>query len=220
MKYLVPAFVCICSLFISGCNGMSMFDGSVRGSGVEKTEERKTGDFTAIDISGAYELNVACGKTTSVVISGDDNIVPMIKTEVKSGTLYVSHEGSINQSKKIIVTVTMPDLRSVSSSGASDIMVENISNDAFAVDVSGAGSVEARGSTGLLTIDLSGATDVITKELQAKKVKIDVSGASNAEVFASDEISADVSGVGNITYHGNPSVVNQSVSGVGSISKK
>ncbi len=220
MRSLIPGAVFLCAFFISGCNMTAMFDNSVRGSGVEKKEERSVGTFTAIDVSGAYDVYVTCGKTAGIVVSGDDNIVPMIKTEVKDGTLYIYNEGSINHSKQLSVTITTQDLRSISSSGASDLVITDISNDAFAVEVSGAGSVEARGRTGALTIDLSGATDVVTRELQAKKVEIEVSGASNSEVFASEELSADVSGVGNITYHGNPLVINQNVSGVGSISKK
>lgn len=220
MRSFIPVAVFICAFFISGCNMTAMFDNSVRGSGVEKKEERTVGAFTAIDVSGAYEVHVTCGKTPGVVVSGDDNIVPMVKTEVKNGTLHIYHDGSINQSKQLSVTVTTQDLRSISSSGASNLVVSDINNEAFAVEVSGAGSVEARGKTGALSIDLSGAADVVTRELQARKVEIEVSGASNAEVFASEELSADVSGVGNITYHGNPGVVNQNVSGVGSISKK
>ena len=220
MRYLVPVFTFFCAFFISGCNIVTMCDSSTRGSGVSTTEERTVGGFTAIDVSGACDVNVSCGKSTALVITGDDNIVPLIKTEVKNGTLYIMHEGSISPKTKLVITVATPDLRSVSSSGACDVVVDNISNESFAVDVSGAGSVEAKGNTGTLTIDVSGATDVITKDLQAKKVEIDVSGASNAEVFASDELRADVSGVGNITYHGNPSVINQNVSGVGSIKKK
>ena len=220
MRYFAPVFVFVLSFFISGCNLVTMCESSVRGSGVEKAEQRTVGNFKGIEVSGACDVQVTCGKTTSVEISGDDNIVPLIKTEVKNGVLNIWHEGSINPKTKLTVTVTTPDLQSVSSSGACDIVVNNLSNEAFTVDVSGAGSVEARGTTGKLTINISGATDVITKDLKAKKVEIDVSGASNAEVFASEELRADVSGVGNITYHGNPSVVDQNVSGVGSISKK
>lgn len=220
MRYFAPIIAVLCVFFISGCNIVTMCDSSTRGSGVEKTEQRTVGNFTSIDVSGACDVQVTCGGSTSVQVSGDDNIVPLITTKVEGGTLYISHEGSINPKTKLVITIATPNLDAVTSSGASDIKVEKINNSAFAVDVSGAGSVEAVGNTGTLSIDISGATDVITKELHAKKVKIGVSGASNAEVFATEELSADVSGVGNITYYGNPSVINQNVSGVGSITKK
>ena len=50
--------------------------------------------------------------------------------------------------------------------------------------------------------------------------KVTVTGAGSVNVYATQELNATVSGVGQITYAGDPPVVNKSVSGVGSINKK
>lgn len=219
----IPAtiLVSLAAFFISGCNLVTMCDPTgVEGSGTSKTQHRETGDFTSVDISGAYDVEITCGQKTDIQIIGDDNIVPLVTTTVKGTTLYISNDGSIHPKTKLRVVITVGDLNQVSSSGASEIAVRGLHNAEFDIDVSGAGSVYAAGETGKLSVDLSGAADVDTKDLHAKSVTIDVSGASDAEVFASEELSADVSGVGNITYYGNPQTVTQEVSGVGSIRKK
>lgn len=221
MKPIVSLCLSVLAFFLSGCNLITKCDpATVKGSGVEKTEQRDVGTFTAVDVSGACKVNITCGKTQSVEVSGDDNIVPLIKTEVRGGVLHVWNDEGYSPETDLVITIAAADVRAVNSSGASDVTIRDISNSEFSIDLSGAGSVQALGETGTLTIDLSGAADVDTQELRAKKVLIDVSGASNAEVFASEELSAEVSGVGNITYHGNPQIVKHEVSGVGNISKK
>lgn len=221
MNVTATVLVSLAVFFISGCNLVTMCDPmGVEGSGTSQTQHRETANFTSVDVSGAYDVEITCGQKNDIQIIGDDNIVPLISTTVKENTLYISHDGSIHPKTKLRVVITVGDINQVSSSGASNIAVRGIHNEEFDIDVSGAGSFYASGETGKLSVDLSGATDVDTKDLRAKAVTIDVSGASDAEVFASEELSAEVSGVGNITYYGNPQTVNQEVSGVGSIRKK
>src|SRR5260221_13662487 len=61
----------------------------VRGSGVRKTEQRDLPAFNAIDTSGAFEVEVVCQKPASFEIEADDNIVPLVQTEVRGGVLHV-----------------------------------------------------------------------------------------------------------------------------------
>ena len=64
--------------------------GGVRGSGVRKTEKRDLPSFTAIETIGAFEVQVNCQKPASFEIEADDNILPLIQTEVRNGVLRVS----------------------------------------------------------------------------------------------------------------------------------
>jgi len=49
---------------------------------------------------------------------------------------------------------------------------------------------------------------------------IRVTGAGSVDVYATQQLDAIVSGVGQITYAGDPPVVNKNVSGIGTINKK
>src|SRR5437899_11659560 len=83
---VVSVFAGTLALILSGCH----FAGSgVRGSGVLKTEKRDFAPFKSIESDGAYEIEVNCQKPFSVEIEGDDNVLPLIKTEVRDGVLYI-----------------------------------------------------------------------------------------------------------------------------------
>lgn len=221
MKTSLPFLLCsIAVLFcscttVTSCNTMG-----IKGSGTEKKVVREVGAFTAVDVSGTCDVEITCQQTLRVEVQGDDNIVPLIKTEVRDGILYISHDKSISPKTALRVLVSVPNVEAFSLSGAGEARVLNVQNEKLSLEVSGAGSVYAAGTTKELHIDVSGATDVEMKELHAQSVHINVSGAADAEIFASETLHAEVSGVGNITYYGNPATVQQEVSGVGSISKK
>src|SRR5690242_3992270 len=85
----------VVAVAFSGCK----FGRGIAGSGNRKSEKRDVKSFNAIDTSGAYEVNVTCQKPASVEIEADDNILPLIKTEVRDGTLFVSSEQEFHSSK-------------------------------------------------------------------------------------------------------------------------
>ena len=85
-------------------------------------------------------------------------------------------------------------------------------------DLSGACSVQLKGSTKNLRMEGSGSSDFKCMELLAENVEVDISGSGYAEVYASVKLDVDVSGAGDIKYKGN-ATVNQHVSGAGSVKK-
>jgi hypothetical protein len=114
----------------------------------------------------------------------------------------------------------VPDVDSISSSGAGSFRIVDVKNSKMKIDASGASNFDIGGETVTLDLNLSGATKIDTEKLRASRVRISLSGAGKATVFASEELDATVSGAGSVTYAGNPKTVNKKVSGVGSVSKK
>jgi hypothetical protein len=192
----------------------------VVGSGVSKVEKRNVPSFTSIDLSGALEVEITAQKDLSVEIEGDDNILPLIKTEVKGGVLTVSNSESISTKSKLRLRISVPNIDGISSSGASDIVASGIKSDDFRIDTSGASNLQISGETKTLELDMSGAGEVDAKDLRAQKVTVTSSGAARGNVYASEELRASVSGAGNINYYGNPKVFNEDKSGAGTITKR
>jgi hypothetical protein len=235
-------------LFISGVilyafRGNGKFDGwwgsGMRGSGVERTETRSVSTFKGVEVGGAFDVEITCGADTKVEIIGDDNLLDEIETEVRGGVLNIETRKSISPKLKMRIRITTPDLVSLSSSGASDVVISGVKNEKFSVETSGAGSVKAsiqtndlrietsgagdvniNGSAKTLTMETSGAADINARDLKAEKVRVDVSGAGDVSVSVSEELNVTVSGAGDVQYYGNPKVVNQDVSGAGSLRKK
>jgi hypothetical protein len=194
--------------------------GQVAGSGVRKTEKREVAAFTSVSLSGAYEVEIASQQERSLELEGDDNLLPLITTEVKNNVLHVGGKQGFSTSKPIRVKITMPDIAELSSSGASSITLTDVKNEKLEIDTSGASNINASGETKTLAIDMSGASNVNTQGLRAANVSIDSSGASNAKVFVTEELTANLSGVGNVSYKGDPKIVNKEISGFGSVTKE
>ena len=192
----------------------------VHGSGNRKTEKRDLASFKSVDAAGAFEVTIVCQQPQSFEIEGDDNILPIIKTEVTGGVLRIHSDTQYNASKPISIRISVPDLEKFSSEGAGDIHVSRVKNDQLVLSNKGAANIVASGQTKFVDISSSGAGNIETSELQAERAKVAVSGAANVNVYASQQLDVSVSGIGSVTYSGNPPVVNKSVSGIGSVSKK
>ena len=205
---------------MTGCGKFLKISGKgTAGSGIVKTEKRDVGAFTAIDVSGAYEVDIICQKEPGVEIEGDDNILPLVETYVKNNTLYITHKSGFNVKRAIRLRVTTQNLEMVSSSGASKITLDGVKNEQLLIETSGASKIDAAGETKALEIESSGASRVDVRELRAAHVKVSMSGAGNARVYATEEVKAEVSGAASVTYYGEPKVVNKNVSGAGSVNK-
>ena len=211
-------FLSLMLFALNGCK-LAAFN-STSGSGTMKLEKRDVPAFTAVDISGAYEVEIVVKPEQSLEIEGDDNLLPLIKTEVKNGVLSINNEKGFSTNNKLRVRISVASLDAISTSGASDIVASNVKSSDFKIDASGAGNLQISGETKTLDVDMSGAGELDAKDFHAEKVTIDSSGAAQADVYASQELNADVSGAGNVNYYGNPKNVNEDRSGAGSISKK
>jgi len=191
----------------------------VRGSGVRKTETRDLPVFNAIDTSGAFEVVVNCQKPASFELEADDNILPLVETEVRDGVLHVRTTKGYSSKVGIVVRINVPDLVSVKSTGAGKFDISNLKNDKFEIQSTGAATVVASGQSKSLTIGSTGAGKIDAHELRANDADVRVTGAAGVDVYATDELDVTVSGAGRVTYSGNPKV-NKKVSGAGQVTKK
>jgi len=212
------------------------------GSGKVVSSTREVSDFTALKIDYPAQVFISQGKTQSVKIEADDNVLPNLKTEIHNGQLliyYKVEEGKhVNPTKPVKITIVVKDLKDVefdsaggltitglntdsldlSMSGAGDLKLDNILISKLSINLSGAGSMTASGTADNLDLNISGFGSFNGKELHGKTANISLSGAGSATVWVDRELTADVSGAGSVNYYGSPSVTKQ-VSGIGGVSK-
>ncbi len=200
--------------------GCTMHNGRDIQEGDRVTKTYEISDFTELDVSDAFEINVKAGEKASLKITGDENILPYISVKNKDNELEIGFEKNPINVGNILIEITVKDLRSVDLSGACKLTVEGISTDSFKLDMSGACSAELSGKVKKLEIDLSGATNLDASQLIAEEVKIKASGASNAEIYAVSSVDAETSGASNITIYGDPEKVETDVSGASNIKSK
>ena len=191
-----------------------------KGSGKIATEQRDVKGFKAIEVGGAFLVEIAAQKDFSVEVEADDNLLPLIKTEVDDGVLKIESEGRLSPTGQIKVRISAPDINSLDVSGAANLTLNNVKNSAITVDSSGAAKIKITGETTKLAIDVSGASKIDADKLKASNANVDASGASHVEINVSDELSVDASGASRIVYSGTPSAVHKKTSGASSVSQK
>ena len=215
MKRIVLMLL-LCSLAV-GCKGGLLHQ--VRGSGNRQSEERKVASFTSIDTNGAFDITVVSQKQYSLEIEGDDNILPMISTDVSGNVLHIKNRTSYSVSQPIKITISVPDLEAVTANGAGRIRITELKNDSFELDVNGSPAVEASGDTKFLKIKANGAGNIDTRRLRATRADVNSNGVTQIELHAREQLDVVVSGPSNVTYEGDP-VVNKTINGPGTIQKK
>ena len=196
------------------------FGRGIAGSGNRKTEKRDLKSFSAVDTSGAYEISITCQKAAGVEIEADDNLLPLIRTEVRDGTLFVSDAQDYHSSKSPTLRLTLPELNSVANHGAGEVKINDANSNDLKIQSTGAASVDAAGKAKTVTISSTGAGKIDASKLTAEKAKVEVSGAASIDVYASEQLDVSISGVGSVSYGGNPKTVNKSISGIGTVNPK
>jgi hypothetical protein len=204
---------------LMGCRFIPTTD-KVRGSGVSKSEKRTVAPFTSVEVTCQGSIQVHSQGQQSLEISGDDNIIPLLTTEVINDTLYIRSTKEYDPKSKLQITISTPDLKKFSFTGAGEATLENIKNDHVEIAMKGAGSLSASGETKDADITLSGAGSVDAKNLHAVNAKVNSSGVGSVDVYATEQLDAKASGVGEINYYGNPKSVNRQAKGIGSINAR
>jgi hypothetical protein len=185
-------------------------------------QARSVGPFSKISISGPMNLTVDAGKPFSVTVQGDAKFIGRVKTRVVDGELRISmdDDSNLKMRKHERVLVSMPSLTSFDAEGAGLARLNNVQGDRLDVDYSGAGSVIINGKVRYVRIDAEGVGELDAKGLIAQEANVSFEGIGAVSIHASEKLTVDVEGMGNLSYYGNPRIVNKSVSGIGSVTAR
>jgi hypothetical protein len=230
--------IAIILLLIFSTSCTDLIDG-VSGNGNVATETREVADFSKISAGGAFEIFLEQGNTEALTIDADENLLPLINTNVSNGVLEIASQRPIRNASTLNVFITIKDISAIDVSGACSVISKNtldledlvlegsgatfvdlvLNSRSFSADLSGANEVRVSGETDIFSLELSGASKIRAFDFVAREVKIQASGAADAHVHATEYLNAEVSGAASISYMGNPSI-DQRISGAGSIRKK
>lgn len=214
------ALILVFLLLAAGCRYTARIGNQPIGSGARRTEKRDLPSFTAIDTEGAYDIEVICQKPQSLQIEFDDNLLPLIRTEVVNGILRVRSEKSYNSKSLVALKIAVPNLESITSMGTGKIQVSGLRNDRFGIHSMGATLVDASGETKQVEINSTGAGRIDTHNLHAGRAIVELAGAASIDVYASEQLNVTATGVGRVNYSGDPKVVDKNVIGAAVVSKQ
>jgi len=213
-KYLLLAVFALVQL--SACQWLR----GVEGSGVIVEEKREVKGFTDVRISGGYEVKIAVGAEESLVLSGDDNLLPLITTVVEDGVLIVKNKKAISPKSPIRLTLSAKALARLKISGSARGTVSGIDAAEFALECSGSCKLALTGKAMLLDVGVSGSGEVDATELPVKKANVRISGSGAVDVTVSESLKVRISGSGTVTFAGEAAAIEQTISGSGKVVRR
>ncbi|PKP54262.1 MAG: DUF2807 domain-containing protein [Bacteroidetes bacterium HGW-Bacteroidetes-1] len=212
---------------------------SIRGSGNKQVENRTVGSFSAIDVSGGFEVILTQGSSESLQIEADDNLMNSIITEVKGGELRIYIRDHVSAKTKMKAYINFIHLDEIEISGAVKVFATNKLNfknleldasgaseidlelelEVLEIDMSGATKITLNGTADKVYVDCSGASKMYLSGFKTAVQKFELSGASYAEVWVTEELIVEASGASEFKYKGEPKILRTDTSGASSIRK-
>ena len=192
----------------------------IRGSGHVVTETRTVSPFSRVSASGIGRLILQPSDSEFVEVRADDNLLPLLGTEVRGGTLFLGPDSDTDfgEITEIVYTVGYLQLNRIAISGVMEGEALAIDTDFLSVGLSGVSSLRIAGWALDHDVQVSGVSTYHAGELETSLTVITASGVSSGVVWVSEELDATASGASWIRYKGDP-VVHASVSGAGTVAR-
>ncbi|MCP4179803.1 MAG: DUF2807 domain-containing protein [bacterium] len=195
----------------------------VRGNGKYTQETRQLNHFDKLVVSGAFSVKVVEGKTYSIKIKADSNIIKYITSTVKNNSLRIYYDKSISPRKKIDIIVTTETLNSVRLESPSYVFLDNIdlknlNITAMLEDSTGTPTLNATGSVEHLNLSCSSYSKMDFKGLKCKTANIKMYGNCIVKTNAKS-VKAYIDGDCKLIYFGNSKIVNPQVVNGGKVIK-
>jgi len=157
----------------------------IEGSGNVITEiYNATEEFNKLTVQGNLTVYLKKGDFQNIEIDAEDNIMQLVKVEVKDGELIAKTESSISTNKEVNVYILYKDLNSISSIGNARIKVlSELSGETVSLDCSDSSyliidSIEAEN----LEVNSKGSSNIILKRVLTENISANLQGGSNLKI--------------------------------------
>lgn len=166
---------------------------SVSGSGDLIAQTKLTGDNFDLKVSGSGSVQA------EIELTGDMDADVSGSGGIDLKGKFRNYESSVSGSGKIELTATISDRAEFG--------------------ISGSGKIIAGGRAQNVKTSISGSGSLRAANLEADKCEVRISGSGDVQINVKNELDANISGSGSVSYKGNPNHVNSNASGSGHINK-
>ena len=207
----------------------------------DASEQRELRDFTSIDTELAADIYIRQADTFSFVAEASQEALDRMITRVKDGKLLIAKQSNWklwNEFERIHIYITVPSLDDLLFSGAGNVVLKghwtgkkmriklegaynltalDVAIEDLKVVLDGVGNIDIGGKAPKAQLTLNGTGTIDAYDLTIQNARCAVNGVGKLECNVSDELIADVSGMGSVRYRGEPKNVRSSVSGLGKV---
>jgi Putative auto-transporter adhesin, head GIN domain len=84
--------------------------------------------FDAVKIDGPFKAIINADKISSITITGDEDIIPWINSEIKNRQLIISMKPGVkpHYSKRVVINIKAPTVDTIVGSNHASIEVKNL----------------------------------------------------------------------------------------------
>jgi hypothetical protein len=232
-------------LFIIAILAVSLFACNPRSDRESDDFYEETVDIegaTRLKVNGAFNLFISQGDLESLRIEGNEDLVKKLKVNQRGEVLELSlkdEDVRLFGREGIEVHLTIAELSELEFEGAGNIQtrgsfevadfqiigngVGNIELDLEAdnveADLNFVGNMILKGSADYFQLSNEGVGNIDASQFWAQKVDVNSSGIGAVSVHCEGELSLVVSGIGMVSYTGNPTVISEKISGIGKVNR-
>ncbi len=215
------------------------------GSGRIESEDREVEPFSELKIKSEtyvtradFEVFITQENTFSLVVEADDNILPMIQSEVSEGMLTIWNDEWFRSSNNVRIYVSSPHWRvividgfavlktqtpldtdgmhlTINGNGRVDMDIETEEMD---VDINGRGNIELGGAARTFSVEINGQADIDALSFVAQEAEIEINGIGDVSLEVVKKLDVEINGFGNVKYIGAPDV-SPEINGSGEIER-
>lgn len=157
----------------------------VNGSGIVDTEIRDVSNFDAISLENMGDVYITVGNTEDLTIEAEDNLIPLLTSEVENGVLKldVVRGRNIDPTKPIIYNITVKDLNNVTLAGSGNIYSAPLEADQMTVMLAGSGNIELEGVTSTdFDVTIAGSGNIRVDEIVTGSVDAEINGSGDIRI--------------------------------------
>src|ERR1700749_865263 len=135
--------------------------GCVKGSGHQITENHKVDNFTKLDISGGFKINLKQDSSLTVSVTADDNLMKYIHTSSDGNKLRIYSKKNICGSGELVLNIGVKNLESIKTSGGINIVTDGkLNTKDLHLELNGASKIDMDLNAANLFTEGSGSTDM------------------------------------------------------------
>ncbi len=192
-------------------------DSLIKGSGIRKSEERDPAVFDSIEVNGIFDVFITFGQKQQMKITGDENILPHIATEVAHGKLLIHATKSFTTKIPLTITLKVKQLRQIKATGSTSIETSDIESRNLVIKAEGASEIHISGKAETLEISASDAGRIEAGKLLAENAKVYLAGSGEAAVHVRHKLYTEISEAASLICYGKPLQVSKRISEAGSL---
>lgn len=178
------------------------------GSGEIISETREVDLFNKVRSEGVFRVTITRGEVQSVEITGDNNILGKVRTQVTNGELRLFLDQDYNYGEMHLqADITVTRINGLKNYGTGEIHVFGVDEPGhFELLNSGTGPIYIEGGASSLEVFNEGSGDIHAFGFNVLACNATLIGSGDLEIACSESLRAFMEGSGDIYYLGTPTI--------------